>query len=127
MALATGSDDFCRGAREDFGGGLELAEVKQTLGPSAVVTLSLDAARTRIREAAARALAREAPAPLQVGPPIEVEVELHQDHMQARALELGGDPSTAPRSRGGRGVDGRESGLWAWGRPGSAGPEARRG
>ena len=34
--------------REDFGPDLELAEVKQTLGPTAIVTLSLEAARNQV-------------------------------------------------------------------------------
>jgi D-amino peptidase len=90
VVMASGADDFCREAREDFGDDLVLAEVKQTLGPTAVVTLSLEAARARIREAAKAAVARPG-VPVTVAPPVTLDVELHRDLMRDQAIELGGE------------------------------------
>lgn len=97
VALASGADDFCREAREDFGEGIELVEVKQTLGPTAVVTLSLDRAHGAIREAAKRAIKADV-APFVVERPVTIDVELHRDLQREQAIELGGEP------RGRRGV-----------------------
>ena len=91
VVLATGADDFCKQAREEFDDDLELVEVKQTLGPTAVVTLTPSKAQALIRVAARRSLpARRAPTKL--GSPTVVELHLHRDEMRERALELGGEP-----------------------------------
>ncbi len=91
VLMASGADDFCRQAREDFGPDLELAEVKKTLGPTAVVTLSLEEAQGVIRDAAARAIEKGG-RPLVIEPPIEIEVDFHRDEMRAMAAEVGGEP-----------------------------------
>jgi len=91
VVLASGGDDFCRQAREDFGPDLELAEVKQTLGPTAIVTLSLEAARDVLREAANRAV-NGGGKPLVIERPVTIEVDFHRDEMRAMAQELGGEP-----------------------------------
>ena len=91
VVLATGADDFCKQAREEFDDDLELVDVKQTLGPTAVITLTPSKAQARIRDAARRSLpARRAPT--KPGSPAVVELHLHRDEMRERALELGGEP-----------------------------------
>jgi D-amino peptidase len=90
VVLATGADDFCREAREDLGADLQLVEVKQTLGPSAVVTLSLERAHAAISDAAARAV-KKGGQPLLVEAPVTIDVFFHRDAMRAQALELGGE------------------------------------
>ena len=89
VVLATGADDFCRQAREEFDEELELVEVKQTLGPSAVVTLVPQKAQELIRAAARRSLPVRR-SPTKVDMPVSVELYLHRDEMRERALELGG-------------------------------------
>ncbi len=94
VLLATGADDFCREARADLGEGVELAEVKRTLGPTACLSLAPARSRRVIREAAARALRRRPlPAPLRVGTPVLLEVEFHRREMRDRAQETGGTPT----------------------------------
>lgn len=91
VVMASGADDFCRQMREDFGEGIVLAEVKQALGPTAIVTLPLGAAQKRVEEAAKQGL-EAGGAPYVVDTPVVVEVDLHRDAMRERALELGVEP-----------------------------------
>ncbi|MHC4549577.1 MAG: M55 family metallopeptidase [Planctomycetota bacterium] len=90
VVFASGADDFCREVRADLGDDLEVAEVKQTLGPSAVVTLAPKRAWNLIREGAERGLRSRRP-PLRIEPPIEIELEYHRTDMRERGLELGGE------------------------------------
>jgi len=92
VVMASGADDYGRQMREDFGEGFPFAEVKQTLGPSAVVTLSLDHAQAAIEEAARRGLERGGE-PLVVERPVTLELDVHTDVLRERALELGGEPN----------------------------------
>ncbi len=91
VVFATGADDFCREVTADLGSALEVVEVKRTLGPSAVVTLSPRRAQALIREGARRALEHERPAPLVVERPVLLELEFHRREMRERAQELGGE------------------------------------
>ncbi|MDJ0523527.1 MAG: M55 family metallopeptidase [Planctomycetota bacterium] len=91
VVTASGADEYGRQMREDFGDGFVFAEVKQTLGPTAIVTLSLETAQARIEEAAREGLAKGGE-PLVVEKPVVLELELHTDAMRAQALELGGEP-----------------------------------
>ena len=91
VVLATGADEFCREVRADLGEDLEVVEVKQTLGPSAVITLTPKRAQALIRDAAVRAMKSDR-APLRVELPVTLELEFHRGDMRERALELGGDP-----------------------------------
>ena len=90
VQLATGGDDYCREVREELGDDLTAVAVKESLGTSAVVTLTPKRAQERIRAAAEACLAtmRE---PMRVGTPVEVEVEFWRDDMRARAALLGGE------------------------------------
>ncbi len=94
VVLLTGADDCCRQAREELGAALEVAEVKQALGPSAVLTLSLKAAHALIREAAVRAVRTVGAGvrPFEVRRPVQIELDLWRDEMREQALELGGEP-----------------------------------
>lgn len=91
VVFASGADDYCRQVREELGADLEVAEVKQALGPTAVVTLSPEVAAARIRAAAERG-ARAERAPLVVELPVTVEIDVHRDEMRERGLERGGEP-----------------------------------
>ncbi len=91
VVLATGASDFCLQAREDFGEGLELVQVKETLGPSAVLTLTPTRSSELIRAGAERSLPPRQE-PTKVGLPLSLELDLHRDDMRERALELGGEP-----------------------------------
>jgi D-amino peptidase len=91
VVMASGSDDFCTQMREDFGTKVELAEVKKTLGPTAIVTLPLIEAQDRILEAARNGLESGGMTYI-VEPPIRIEVDVHRDAMRERALELGAEP-----------------------------------
>jgi D-amino peptidase len=90
VVLATGADEFCREVRADLGEDLETVEVKQTLGPSAVITLTPKRAQAKIREAAGRAV-KSKREPLKVDLPVTLELELHREDMRERGLELGGE------------------------------------
>ncbi len=90
VVFASGADDFAREVKEDLGADLEVAEVKQTLGPSAVVTLAPKKAQALIRAGAERGV-RAGRAPLKVETPVEIELEYHRVDMRDRGLELGGD------------------------------------
>lgn len=91
VVMACGADDFCAQMREDFGDAVVLAEVKQALGPTAIVTLPVAEGRRRITEAAKAGLARGG-APYVVPAPITIEVDVHRDAMRERALEFGAEP-----------------------------------
>jgi len=91
VVFASGADDFCREVRADLGDDLEVAEVKRTLGPSAVVTLPPKRAQALIRAGAERGL-RAGRAPLGVRRPVVLELELHRTDLRERALERGGEP-----------------------------------
>lgn len=91
VVFACGADDFCREVRADLGEDLEVVEVKQTLGPSAVVTLAPKRTATLIREGAERGLRSRRP-PLRMDPPVEIDLEYHRTDMRERGLELGGEP-----------------------------------
>mgnify|MGYP001817019288 CR=1 FL=1 len=103
VVMASGADDFCRQMREDFGDGIVLAEVKQALGPTAIVTLPLGAAHTRIEKAARDGL-EAGGTPYVVDTPVVIEVDVHRDAMRDRALELG----VAPVGRLGFRVEGED-------------------
>jgi D-amino peptidase len=90
VVLATGADDYCRQVREELGDDLEVVEVKRTLGPTAVVTLTPKRAQALIREAAERALPPKRE-PLVAKRPVVLELEYHNVHMRERGLELGGE------------------------------------
>ena len=90
VVMASGADDFCAQMREDFGDKIELAEVKQALGPTAVVTLPLLEAQARIFEAARIGL-ESGGLTYTVDAPIRIEVDLHRDAMRERALEMGAE------------------------------------
>ena len=90
VVLATGADEFCREVRADLGKDLEVVEVKQTLGPSAVLTLTPKRAQELIRAAAERAV-KSKRAPLAVDLPVTLELEYHREDMRERGLELGGE------------------------------------
>lgn len=91
VVMASGADDFCTQMREDFGDAIALAEVKQTLGPTAVVTLPLAEAQERIVAAAQTGVAAGGE-PYVLEAPIGIEVDVHRDAMRERALELGAEP-----------------------------------
>jgi D-amino peptidase len=91
VCFAAGADDFCREARADLGDDLDVVEVKQTLGPSAVVTLPPKRTAALIREAAERGL-RAKRAPLRIDLPVTIDLEYHRTDMRERGLELGGEP-----------------------------------
>jgi len=91
VVLASGSDDFCREARADFDQELELVEVKQTLGPSAILTLAPKKSQALIRAAAQRSLPSRRE-PWRTSQPVTFELDLHRDDMRERALELAGEP-----------------------------------
>ncbi len=91
LVFACGADDHCRQMREDFGEDIVTVEVKQTLGPTAVVTLTPERAHALIRAGAENAL-RRLPAPLTFDGPVTLELEVHRDEMRERGLELGGEP-----------------------------------
>ena len=90
VVMASGASDFCAQMRADFGDRVRLAEVKTTLGPTAVVTLPLKEAQGRIREAA-EAGVRAGGTPYEVPRPVRIEVDVHRDAMRDRALELGAE------------------------------------
>ena len=91
VVMASGADDFCAQMREDFGDTLVLAEVKQALGPTAIVTLPLGEGQRRIKEAAVAGLQAGADTYV-VSAPVTIEVDVHRDAMRERALELGAEP-----------------------------------
>jgi len=91
VVFACGADDFCREVKQDLGADLETAEVKRTLGPSAVVTLTPARAQELIREGAERGL-RAGREPLRIDTPVAIELEVHRGDLRERALELGGEP-----------------------------------
>jgi len=91
VVLATGADDYCRQVREELGDDLEAVEVKRTLGPTAVVTLTPKRAQSLIRDAAERALPPKRE-PLVAKRPVVLELDYHNVHMRERGLELGGEP-----------------------------------
>jgi D-amino peptidase len=90
VVMASGADDYGRQMREDFGDDFAFAEVKQTLGPSAVVTLSLERAQAVIEDAAQRGI-ETGGEPLVVERPVTLELDVHTDALRERALELGGE------------------------------------
>jgi len=89
VVLATGADDFEREVKADLGDDLEVAVVKQTLGPSGVISLSLPAAAERIRAAAERAMT-SARSPLKVAAPVEVELDFHRREMRDQGAVAAG-------------------------------------
>ncbi len=91
VVFASGDDGYCAQVREELGADLEVAEVKQALGPTAVVTLSPEQAQARIRDASERG-ARSTREPLVVDGPVTVEIDVHRDEMRERGLERGGEP-----------------------------------
>ena len=91
VVMASGADDFCAQMREDFGDAVALAEVKQALGATAIVTLPLEEGQRRITAAAQAGLATGGE-PYVVDRPVVVEVDVHRDGMRERALELGAEP-----------------------------------
>lgn len=91
VVMAAGADDFCTQMREDFGDRIVLAEVKKALGPTAIVTLPLGAAQSRIEEAARQGM-EAGGTPFVVDTPVTIEVDFHRDAMRERALELGVEP-----------------------------------
>lgn len=91
VVMASGADDYCTQMREDFGDAVVLAEVKQALGPTAIVNLPPPEARQRITDAAVAGLAAGG-TPYLVETPIRIEVDVHRDAMRERALELGVEP-----------------------------------
>jgi len=94
VVFASGADDFCREAVADLGEDLEVAEVKRTLGPSAVITLPPKRSAALIRAGAERGLrALKERAPLQAATPVEIELIYHRADMRERGLELGGESS----------------------------------
>jgi D-amino peptidase len=113
VVLATGADDFCREVRADLGEDLEVVEVKQTLGPSAVVTLPPKRTAPLIRAGAERGL-RQGRAPLRTELPVTIDLEYHRTDMRERGLELGGEAlgSRGIRFTGGDLVDVQKR-VWA--------------
>jgi len=91
VVFASGADDFCREVRADLGDDLEVVEVKQTLGPSAVVTLSPKRTAALIRAGAERGLGAERK-PLRIDLPVAIDLEYHRTDMRERGLEFGGEP-----------------------------------
>ncbi len=91
VVMACGASDYCEQMREDFGDRVALAEVKQTLGPTAIVTLQLGAAAHLITLAAMEGMANVGE-PYVVEMPVTIEVDVHRDAMRERALELGAEP-----------------------------------
>jgi len=91
VVFASGADDFCREVRADLGEDLEVVEVKQALGPSAVVTLAPKRAAALIRAGAERGL-RADRQPLRIDLPVDIDLEYHRTDMRERGLELGGEP-----------------------------------
>jgi len=91
VVFASGADDFCREVRADLGDDLEVVEVKQTLGPSAVVTLSPKRTAALIRAGAERGLGAERK-PLRIDLPVDIDLEYHRTDMRERGLEFGGEP-----------------------------------
>ena len=89
LVFASGADDHCREMRADFGDDIVTVEVKQALGPTAIVTLTPERAQGLIRAGAERALQR-LPDPLRIEGPVTLELEVHRDEMRERGLELGG-------------------------------------
>jgi len=92
VVFACGGDDFCREVKADLGDDLEVVAVKETLGPSAVVTLAPKRAQALIRAGVTRALER-ARDPVTMTRPVELELELHRREMRERGLALGGEPT----------------------------------
>jgi len=90
VVFASGADDFCREVKADLGEDLSLAEVKKTLGPSAVITLTPKRAQELIREGAAQGL-RTGREPLRVDTPVTLELDYHRTDMRERGLEMGGE------------------------------------
>lgn len=90
VVFACGASDFCQQAREDFDGELELVEVKQTMGPSAVLTHTPAKAQAMIRAGAKRSLPVRR-APVKYEGEVTMELDLHRDDMRERALEFGGE------------------------------------
>lgn len=113
VVFACGADDFVREVRADLGDDLETVEVKQTLGPSAVVTLPPKRTAALIRGGAERGL-RAGRAPLRVDLPVSIDLEYHRTDMRERGLELGGEPlgSRGIRFTGGDLVDVQKR-VWA--------------
>ncbi|MHC4134612.1 MAG: M55 family metallopeptidase [Planctomycetota bacterium] len=91
VVFASGADDFCREVRAELGEDLEVVEVKQTLGPSAVVTLPPKRTAALIRAGAERGLRAER-RPLRTELPVDIDLEYHRADMRERGLELGGEP-----------------------------------
>ncbi|MHC4223616.1 MAG: M55 family metallopeptidase, partial [Planctomycetota bacterium] len=91
VVFASGADDFCREVRADLGDDLEVVEVKQTLGPSAVVTLPPKRTAALIRAGAERGLGAKRE-PLRVDLPVTIDLEYHRTDMRERGLEFGGEP-----------------------------------
>ena len=92
VVFASGADDFCAEVRADLGEDLEVAPVKTTLGPSAVITLTPGRTGKLIRDAAERGLRSGRP-PLEVSRPVCIELRYHRPDMRERGLELGGEPA----------------------------------
>ena len=90
VVFACGADDFCSQVREELGEDLEVAEVKRTLGPSAVVSLTPSKAQALIRERAERGV-RQGREVLKVETPVELELEFHHVDLRERGLEVGGE------------------------------------
>ena len=91
VVFASGADDFCREVRADLGDDLEVVEVKQTLGPSAVVALPPKRTAALIRAGAERGLGAKRK-PLRVDLPVTIDLEYHRTDMRERGLEFGGEP-----------------------------------
>jgi len=90
VVLATGADDFVREVTADLGDDLPTATVKRTLGPTAVLSLSLADAAWQIREAAERGM-RAPRAPYRVGPPVRLEIDFHRRELCDQGAETGGE------------------------------------
>ncbi|MDH3591555.1 MAG: M55 family metallopeptidase [Planctomycetota bacterium] len=91
VVLATGADDYCAQVRDELGDDLTVVAVKETIGPSAVLTLTPARAQAAIRAAAAAAM-QQPREPLRTGSPVRIEVEFWRDEMRERAAELAGEP-----------------------------------
>lgn len=92
VVAATGADDFVREVKADLGDDLPTAAVKRTLGPSAVVSLSLAEAAWHIQDAAERGM-RAAREPYRAASPVRMEIEFHRREMCEQAAETGGERS----------------------------------
>lgn len=93
VLMISGDQSVCAEAAE-WVEGIETAVVKRATGRMSAECLPLESARRLIRDAAERAVHRlmagNAPAPLRIQPPVDVEIEFHYPQMVDNACLLPG-------------------------------------